>query len=340
MIIIILSIGIVLYLFFIFYLTQRLYAQTKYRLEAAIEEKNQVLEARLRTKRALLKEKLALEEEMIKIFTLYEMTKEITKSLTDEEAFNIFQSKLRDHVSYTECQIYEPHAIEIKDLKNAKDHFVFTLQSKNKLMGYLAFKGVEETEKEKVMILGHQFALALRRVKLYEEIERIAITDSLTGVFTRRYTFERFQEEIRRSKDKRIKLSILMIDVDFFKKFNDNYGHLTGDQILSEIASIVHQNIREIDIAGRFGGEEFFVVLPDTNREGALYAAERIRKATEETTIKAYDATIKATVSVGIATFPEDGKSAEELVDKADWALYRSKKLGRNRVSSFGVYDK
>ena len=133
-------------------------------------------------------------------------------------------------------------------------------------------------------------------------------------------------------------MSFLMIDVDFFKKFNDQYGHLTGDQILREIGFLIKENIREIDIAGRYGGEEFCVILPDTDRQGAYYAAERIRRAAEKKTVKAYDASVKVTVSVGTTTFPADGKEMEELIDKADWALYRCKKSGRNAVCSFGVY--
>lgn len=104
-------------------------------------------------------------------------------------------------------------------------------------------------------------------------------------------------------------------------------------------SSSLRQNIREIDIPGRYGGEEFCVVLPDTDREGAKFAAERIREAAEQASIRAYDAAIRVTVSIGIATYPDDGQSFNEIIDKADWALYRSKKQGRNRVTSFGVYE-
>ena len=193
-------------------------------------------------------------------------------------------------------------------------------------------------DQEKFMILGHQFALALRRVKLYKKIEKIAITDSLTEVHTRRYIMDRLQEEIHRSSMRKIKMSFLMVDVDYFKSINDKFGHLTGDQVLREVGTIIKETIREIDIAGRYGGEEFCAVLPDTDRDGAKYVAERIRQATEEAEIKAYDNTVKITVSVGVSTYPEDAKKAEELIDKADWALYRSKKQGRNRVTTFGVY--
>ena len=102
---------------------------------------------------------------------------------------------------------------------------------------------------------------------------------------------------------------------------------------------LIQESTREIDIAGRFGGEEFCVILPDTDRPGARYAAERIRQAVAAGSIKAYDAEVKITVSLGAATYPEDGAQIEELIDKADWALYRAKREGRNRVCSFGIYD-
>ncbi|MBN1870886.1 MAG: GGDEF domain-containing protein [Candidatus Omnitrophica bacterium] len=283
-------------------------------------------------------EKADLQTEAKEIFMLYEITKEIAQSLNEQEAFEIFKKKLHTHVDFKECRFLEPRSGEAKDLRKKEDFFVFTLQSKKQRIGYLVIEGLSEKDKEKVMILGHQFALALRRVLLYQEIERIAITDSLTEVHTRRYITERFKEELSRSKARNIKLSFLMIDVDYFKRYNDQYGHLTGDQILRETGFLINENIREIDIAGRYGGEEFCVILPDTDQQGAQNAAERIRKAIENAVIKAYDAAVKVTVSIGTATYPDAGQKMEELIDKADWALYRAKKQGRNKVCSFGIY--
>ncbi len=111
------------------------------------------------------------------------------------------------------------------------------------------------------------------------------------------------------------------------------------DQVLREVARIIKENLREIDIAGRYGGEEFCVVLPDTDSDGAHFAGERIRQATEEAQIKAYDTRISTSVSIGISQYPKDGSKASELIDKADWALYRAKKRGRNRVCLFGIYE-
>lgn len=317
----------------------RLAAQMETDASARLRQAENIFHKMEDKKKELHQEKTNLQDEAMEIFTLYEITKEITSSLSEGEAIEIFKNKLREHVTFKECRFLDALSKEVKDLRALEDYFVFTLQSKKMKLGYLAVAGVSEADKEKVMILGHQFALALRRVHLYQEIERIAITDSLTQVHTRRHILERFQEELTRSKARDINLSFLMIDADYFKKYNDQYGHLTGDQILREIGFFISENIREIDIAGRYGGEEFCVILPDTGRQGAQYAAERIRQTAENSTIKAYDTTVKVTVSIGTATFPDDGKKIEELIDKADWALYRAKKQGRNRACSFGVYE-
>ena len=169
-------------------------------------------------------------------------------------------------------------------------------------------------------------------------LQEMAIMDSLTGVFNRRHFFELAQQELARAQRYDHPISAIMLDLDHFKRINDQYGHLTGDQILRGTGFLINENIREIDIAGRYGGEEFCVILPDTDRQGAHNAAERIRHAAENSVIKAYDTSVKMTLSIGTSTFPDDGRKMDELIDKADWALYRAKKQGRNKVCSFGVY--
>lgn len=281
-------------------------------------------------------QKKELIEEAQRVFTLYELTKDITQSLSDEEAFEIFKRKLSGHIQFSECRLMDTLPLPTDKPKDqGMDKFqLITLRGKGEKIGYLAIRGCAEKDRDTVTILGNQFALALRRIHLYHEVEKNAITDGLTQVHTRRYLLERFQEELRRCVSKGIKISLMMIDVDHFKSFNDHYGHLTGDHVLREIGRIIRENIREIDIAGRYGGEEFCVVLPDTNSEGALLAAERLRLSVEQSVIKAYDASLKITTSIGIATFPSDGQTADELFDKADAALYRAKNEGRNRICS------
>lgn len=281
----------------------------------------------------LQKEKMQNQTE--EIFTLYDITRQITQSFDAVETFEVFKKRLKARASFTDCRFLEARPDEISQMGVLPNYFLFTLQSKEHLLGFLAIENLAESDRDKVAILGHQLALALRRIKLYEEVERLALTDSLTGVHTRRYFGERFQEEFQRAQNRKIPVSFLMIDVDYFKQFNDQYGHMVGDWILQKIGAIIKENVRGIDIVGRYGGEEFAVVLLDTDRQRAGFVAERIRLATEHTTIQAYDTAVSVTVSIGLAVFPEDAKNAAQLIEKADAALYIAKNAGRNRTCRF-----
>lgn len=277
-------------------------------------------------------EKKRLEKDVTEIFALYDLTKEITKNFSEEDAFMTFKAKLRQSIAYEDCLLMDPREDDAGEVKDPPGYLMVDLKGQQRQLGTLALKGVRGEEKEKVQILANQFALALRRIRLYQELEKLAITDGLTDLYTRRYVLDRLEEERRRALSRKASVAFLMLDVDHFKHANDQYGHLVGDQILREIAEIMRDHIREIDIAGRYGGEEFCIILPDTDRSGAFYAAERIRSAIEKTTIKAYDVTVNVTISIGLAIYPQDGKKTAELIDKADGALYRAKNLGRNRV--------
>jgi len=330
----------VVYVAFVIYLTHRVVVSLELSERLAFATSINGYQELIEKKRQIEQEKKRLDEEASNIFMLYEMTKDVAKKLDREEAFELFKNKLSDSITFDQCKFLDPLSSDVKKLKSDDNYFIVPLKSKKRNLGTLVISGQKEEDKEKLMILAHQFALALRRIRLYEELEKLAITDSLTELHTRRHFWERFEEELKRSKARKIDFSFLVIDVDHFKKINDQHGHLTGDQILRKMGKIIQDNIREIDIAGRFGGEEFCVVLPDTDSEGAQYVAERIRSTAEETSIKAYDASVKATLSIGVSTFPKDGKKTEEVFDKADWALYRAKKMGRNRICAFGIYDK
>jgi diguanylate cyclase (GGDEF)-like protein len=160
-----------------------------------------------------------------------------------------------------------------------------------------------------------------------------AITDYLTGIYNHRYLHERLHEEMERAREAAMPLSLLFLDIDQFKEFNDTYGHSLGDTALRAVAAAIDGAIRRVDLAARYGGEEFVVVLVDTDGAGALEAAERVRAAIAGTEIAA--GVHRISVSVGVATFPEDAEFKEELIDKADWAMYMAKRSGRNRVSAF-----
>ena len=160
------------------------------------------------------------------------------------------------------------------------------------------------------------------------ELERLSITDDLTGLFNRRYLMDMLALEIRRSRRMNHPFAVLMADVDNFKPYNDAHGHLEGDAALARVAAILRDTSRDVDCAARYGGEEFVVLMPETEMAGAVEMAERIR------TRLAGDGVIgeALTISVGVAQFPADGETPEALLARADAALYQAKRDGRNRI--------
>jgi len=324
----------------VYYAVRALVSSYESRAEMDVLKARELYHKHLLQQDEVRAEKQGLKEKFLELFTLYDMTKEITKSLSNEDAMEIFVDKLRENVVYKQCYFLDPLASN--DIQAARDDpqsFTFPLHGKKEILGYIVIKGARQCDYDKMAILTNQFALVLRRIYLYKEVERLAITDSLTQVFTRRYIMERFTEELARVRLKKMRLSFLMLDVDYFKQVNDRYGHLVGDRVLQSVATKIMENVREIDIVGRYGGEEFCIVLPDTDAAGSLYVAQRVCKSIADSLIKAYDANVKVTVSIGISAFPDDGKSMSSLIDKADWALYQAKKHGRNQVRCFNVRE-
>ncbi len=174
---------------------------------------------------------------------------------------------------------------------------------------------------------------ALSRARLYQEKEQLASRDGLTGVENHRTFQERFQTEILRAQRYEHQLAVLMIDIDFFKKVNDSYGHPVGDLVLKEVAKIITQNIRAgTDLMARYGGEEFVCMLADTDQERATETAERIRESVAAKSFEAGSTRFQVTMSIGGAMYPADSRYGQELLEKADKALYRAKETGRNRL--------
>lgn len=169
-----------------------------------------------------------------------------------------------------------------------------------------------------------------------DELEFLASYDSLTGLLNKREFELRLHDEVRRAKRARHPFVLLLVDLDYFKQVNDTYGHPAGDHTLRVLASLLKKQVREADYVGRYGGEEFGIILTDTSESDARDTAERIRQLVEEKAFAISDsATINITLSVGLACYPDDAANAEMLVACADEALYKAKDSGRNRVISF-----
>jgi diguanylate cyclase (GGDEF)-like protein len=190
--------------------------------------------------------------------------------------------------------------------------------------------GKEFTEEDVEMLkaVADQAAVAVNKAQLWD----MAVTDSLTGLYVRRYFIVKLQEEIHRAERYNKPLSVVMVDLDRFKKINDTYGHDAGDRALKTISQFFQKNIRDIDAIGRYGGEEFVMLIPDADKKAAFCLAERLRK--ELAKVKLEDLP-PITISLGIATYPSDGTDIDELIKKADAAMYEAKRKGRNRAVKF-----
>ncbi len=168
--------------------------------------------------------------------------------------------------------------------------------------------------------------------KYYDEVYRLVTTDSLTGLLNKATITRVLSDEIVKWQRYRGKLSVILMDVDDFKSLNDSFGHLIGDRALQAIAAVLRRNLRRQDRAGRFGGEELLVVLPETDGKGALEVAERIRSEIENSVAAEIELAQSVTASLGVAACPSDGRETGNLLENADNALYRAKACGKNRV--------
>lgn len=222
---------------------------------------------------------------------------------------------------------------------------IFPLISEGKLLGCIVTKSTEnvlsEKEIEYLEQLSSQAATTINRANVYAEILKHATLDALTGFYNRRQLEERVKQEASSAKRQKRNLCAIMTDIDFFKTVNDTYGHAAGDLVLKTVAKVIRNQLREYDIAGRYGGEEFVILLPYTKIEEAKMVAERLRVAVENKKIDISKIcpdkeNISVTISLGVAQYKPQNDN-NEFVRNADEALYESKSGGRNRVT---VYNK
>jgi diguanylate cyclase (GGDEF)-like protein len=203
--------------------------------------------------------------------------------------------------------------------------------------------------KQKILMPGDKIELGetVLRFNYHDEIEEkyhsklfnFASKDSLTGMYNKRYVMNELQKHINMAKRNNRIFSLVMIDIDNFKKINDTYGHVTGDEFLKKVAFTIDLNLRQQDVSGRFGGEEFLIILPETTIEGAFNLAKRIRKKIADTEILHKGKTIKGTISIGVSQFDIKSPDLKTLLKSADNALYMAKQAGKNKVVKVNVKE-
>lgn len=235
-----------------------------------------------------------------------------------------------------------PECKDIDMLESLNPSLVVPLHLKNRINGIL-FMGerifiegfssdYNDYERNEISTIASLASVAVHNASLIEQ----SSTDMMTHLKLKYYFFNKLEDKLDAAYSQGQNITVAMFDIDFFKKFNDTYGHACGDYVLKSVANIIKSNIREEDMASRYGGEEFTIMLCDTNEQEAQLVAERIRKSIEETDFFYEDQHLHVTISGGIATFDSEKNpilSAKALVDQADKALYVSKENGRNRIT-------
>jgi diguanylate cyclase (GGDEF)-like protein len=181
--------------------------------------------------------------------------------------------------------------------------------------------------------LAEHAALALANLNLREILRIQSVRDPLSGLYNRRYMEESLERELHRSIRKKSSLGIMMIDIDHFKRFNDTFGHEAGDSVLRVLSNLFREQLRGEDVACRYGGEEFTMILPEATLEGTLQRAQQLREAAKNAAVEFRGKILdRVTLSIGVSSFPENGNTGEILLRVADGALYRAKEQGRDRV--------
>lgn len=230
----------------------------------------------------------------------------------------------------------DPEWVFIKGFKWIRSYACAPIMVNGKVIGLLNLESdipgfFSHEHARRLQTFADQAAVAIEKARLFDETKRLAATDGLTGLYNRRQLLKLGNSEFERVRRYKRELSAIMIDVDNFKRINDEFGHPTGDQVLQDLAHLLRDNLRISDVPGRYGGEEFLILMPETDLQGAMEVAERIRMQTESLSIGNQNSSVHITVSLGVAA-AGNRETLDDLIRKVDEALYAAKAAGRNCV--------
>jgi len=320
--------GVVFSLLFVIFFIEEYVSLKKLMRNCEVESKkvSQKYSSLKKVQKALKDRVSRLEGSLSERFLLYDLTRKIAPLLNKKELLSAFAEEI-GHLGKVDMVRFSRSSDDTKGVlrfelgKGKGEALEVSTKSKN-VIEYMPYF---------VKLL----KLCLERIKLYDELQELSILDPLTKIYNRRHFMFRYEAEFGRAVKFKLNIAFLMIDIDHFKKINDAYGHLVGDAVLREVAGVIRENLREIDFLARFGGEEFSIILPETDKTSAIMAAERISAKVSRERIMVFDETLSVNISVGVATFPQNTLYPDVLLEVADKALYKAKLSGRNRVCWF-----
>ncbi len=295
---------------------------------------------------SVLDSKGANSREIVKVFAVSDVKENIGDSQPPTDFDKFCFSQVQDGKKVVQISAAQAKSFDyLREVSVDFPLWIFSIYSKEKMIATLSVQGAMDDDFPKYELLVSQLALQVKKIELYETVKELSIVDGLTKVFVRRHFLERFEEELKRAIKRRNPLTVLLLDIDNFKSYNDTFGHLVGDGTLREVAAVIREHVRKVDLVARYGGEEFVIVMPEITNPFNIESAERIRSAVAQRKFRIYDEETRVTVSIGLASFPSDLDEPRvsefqeplmlELIQKADKALYRAKEDGRNRVVSY-----
>jgi diguanylate cyclase (GGDEF)-like protein len=225
---------------------------------------------------------------------------------------------------------------KLKNL-NIKSFVFLPFLVQDRVIGFLCSYSTQENfiDQERFsnfQVFCNQISIGLQKSLLYEKVQKLSITDGLTKLYSHRYFKQRLEEELGLANRYSSQLSLLILDIDHFKHYNDNYGHVAGDHVLMEVGKLLKEQSEGTHIVARYGGEEMVLIAPETTKEQAVELAEKIRKAVESYSFAVGKETTRVTVSIGLGTFPQDAETPLDLISNSDKALYAAKSRGRNCI--------
>ena len=284
------------------------------------------------------------EGDSLKIAALYHLPQPLEHTVIPRGQGLTWKVIEKGEIDYIPDYSLNPDALPQAAAAGAKSLLVVPLIYKGEKQGalsvfsYKAHQPLMPADMALANAIAQQVANAIQNARLFENVQQLAITDSLTGLFNRRHFFQIAQREFNQAMRYNRDLSMVMIDLDHFKRVNDTYGHPAGDWVLQEIARRMNGALRDTDLLGRYGGEEFVILLQETGLEQAKIIAERLRLniAVSPLTLPASGQKVQITASLGVSEIDEECLSLQQLIDRADLALYRAKQNGRNQVCVLG----